>query len=213
MPAAKRRSSAPSPPTPDDDLIGRRDAAELAGVHYNTIRLWENAGLLEPSKVTVGRRTEVRYRRDELEAVAEAQRDKRGAPTTSTSLELHPDALWGMVQDAGDKATHALEAKARAEVLAQQRAEELERVEARYRAELARLEREQAARVGRADARARAAEDRAAQLQRALVELAKPAGWALFRRRPIVLIDSPQPQLGPGDDTVQVPLEEPDTGE
>lgn len=210
---------APSPPTapPATELIGRRDAAERAQVHYNTIRLWEGAGLLDPLRERVGRREEVRYRVDQLDEVAAAQREKRGAAPAgaSTALELPADRLWEIVQEAEQGRVAAIERAARAEVAAQQSADELERVERRHTAALDRHDAGHAAELARAGDRARAAEDRAAALQAALVELSKPAGWFLWRRRPLVVIDTGAgpPALEPVDeeaDTVTVP--EPDTG-
>lgn len=209
---AKRRTpSATPPPAPDDteELLGRRDAAERAGVHYNTIRLWENAGHLDPIRVTVGRRVEVRYRAEQLDAVAESQREKRNAPPpSSTALELPTDRLWEMVQEATGREAAALERAAGAEASARACQAELERAEERHAAQLARLNESKRRRQAEAEQRAADAEARAADLQAALVELAKPSGWFLFRRRPVVVVGG-QRQLAPGDE-VAVPAPDAD---
>lgn len=203
---------APSPPATDtEQLIGRRDAAERAGVHYNTIRLWEGSGLLEPVRVQIGRREEVRYRVGQLDEVAAAQRDKRGAgPPPSTALELPAERWWEIVQEAEQGRAAAVERAARAEVAAQQSAAELDRLERRHAASLDRTDAAHEAELARAGERTRAAEDRAAALQAALLELSKPTGWFLFWRRPVVVIDATggPPQLSAVDeeaDTVVIP--------
>lgn len=49
-----------------EGLVTRREAARIAGVHYNTIRLWERSGRLQPEKQPNG---DVMIDRRQLEAV------------------------------------------------------------------------------------------------------------------------------------------------
>lgn len=63
----------------DTRWITRREAARLAGVHYNTIKLWESSGRLHPRRVTVENVEEVRLDLGELQAVI-AQRQKTDEP-------------------------------------------------------------------------------------------------------------------------------------
>lgn len=54
------------------ELITRREAAEMAGVHINTIRLWETTGRVETSK---GDNGVVMIPRPQIEAIVESRRD------------------------------------------------------------------------------------------------------------------------------------------
>ena len=58
-----------------DDLISRREAARVAGVHYNTIRLWEQTGRITPHKQDSG---DVLVSRAELESVMVARKEDVG---------------------------------------------------------------------------------------------------------------------------------------
>jgi excisionase family DNA binding protein len=60
-----------------DVLLSRREAAELAGVHYNSIRAWEKGGELKSERHTIGRREEVRIRKRDLEAFLNLHDSKR----------------------------------------------------------------------------------------------------------------------------------------
>lgn len=115
---------------PDDELLTRREAAERAGVHYNTIRLWEGQRRLTPVRIKVGRREEIRIRAGQLEKVA-AERAEAQPAAKAGALAIPADQLWGMVQQAGADLAQALEAKARAEVEAAMRAQALEREQSR----------------------------------------------------------------------------------
>lgn len=53
------------------DLLTRDEAARRAGVHYNTIRLWERTGRLQPQRVRVGFRWEIRITAADLERAME----------------------------------------------------------------------------------------------------------------------------------------------
>ena len=53
----------------DDDSIGVREAAQIAGVHGNTIRNWAKAGILESTQ-TSGRRGYRKFSRSQVELVA-----------------------------------------------------------------------------------------------------------------------------------------------
>ena len=117
------------PDLPDVDMLTRQEAADRAGVHYNTIRLWESQRRLTPARVKVGRREEVRIRADQLDelvAARDAEQPARAAAKAG-ALAIPADQLWGMVQQAGADLAEALEAKARAEVEAAMRAQALER--------------------------------------------------------------------------------------
>lgn len=79
-----------------EDTMSRREAAMYLGVHYNTIRGYEERGLLRPQRVTVGGVEEVHYARDEIEKLVEqVPRYRRGnarpdtlAPERSALLSL-----------------------------------------------------------------------------------------------------------------------------
>ena len=57
-----------------EDLVTRREAAELAGVHINTIRLWETTGRVDTQKSASG---VVMIPRTQIEAIVESRRDSR----------------------------------------------------------------------------------------------------------------------------------------
>ncbi len=59
-----------------EGLVTRREAARIAGVHYNTIRLWERSGRLTPRKLPNG---DVMIDRGQLEAVL---RDRKEGDTS-----------------------------------------------------------------------------------------------------------------------------------
>ena len=57
--------------------VSRQEAARLAGVHPNTIRLWEENGRLHPHKLENGR---VMIPISELEAIVRERRSPEGDP-------------------------------------------------------------------------------------------------------------------------------------
>lgn len=57
--------------------VSRQEAARLAGVHPNTIRLWEESGRVHPRKLENGR---VMIPMSELEAVVKERRTPEGDP-------------------------------------------------------------------------------------------------------------------------------------
>lgn len=59
-------------PTKVDELVTRREAAELAGVHINTIRLWESTHRVDTTK---GEGGVVMIPRSQIEAIVESRRD------------------------------------------------------------------------------------------------------------------------------------------
>lgn len=59
-----------------DGYVSRDEAAKLAGVHFNTIRLWEKTGRLTPRRVQRGSRTYVRVSLKELNEIVEDRGDK-----------------------------------------------------------------------------------------------------------------------------------------
>lgn len=67
--------------TPDTELetthVSRQEAARLAGVHVNTIRLWEESGRLHPQKLENGR---VMIPMSELEAIVRERRSTDDDP-------------------------------------------------------------------------------------------------------------------------------------
>lgn len=61
--------------TQEERLVSRREAARIAGVHYNTIRLWERTGRLTPHKQGGG---DVYISVSELEGVVSERVDQAG---------------------------------------------------------------------------------------------------------------------------------------
>lgn len=55
-----------------DGYVTRREAAELAGVHINTIRLWESTGRVDTEKAENG---VIMIPRQQIEDIAEQRRD------------------------------------------------------------------------------------------------------------------------------------------
>src|SRR5437762_3518231 len=55
------------------DLLSRREAADLAGVHTNTVLAWERNGLIKVARVRVRGKQETRIPRAELERVLREQ--------------------------------------------------------------------------------------------------------------------------------------------
>ncbi len=58
------------------ELVPRREAARLAGVHYNTIRLWERQGYLETSRGDGG---DIMVSLEQLEDVIRRRKEGAGA--------------------------------------------------------------------------------------------------------------------------------------
>lgn len=107
----------PDQPELEPELLNRRDAADRAGVHYNTIRLWESQRLLTPVKISVGRRQEVRIDAAELDRVAAEKAGARPAARAG-ALVIPAETLHAQLQDAGHQLAAALERAATAEVRA-----------------------------------------------------------------------------------------------
>src|SRR5581483_2754012 len=63
------------------DLLSRREAAELAGVHTNTVIAWERNGLIEVRRVRVKGKQETRIDRSEIERMIGTTRRERPART------------------------------------------------------------------------------------------------------------------------------------
>jgi len=60
-----------------ENLLSRREVAHLARVHPNTVKnVWERNGWLTRVEIKVGRQMEVRYRRDEVEALIAERRSQ-----------------------------------------------------------------------------------------------------------------------------------------
>jgi len=57
--------------------MSRREAAAFLGVHYNTIRSYEERGMLTPQRVKLGGIEEVRYSVEEVRALTEDVAVKR----------------------------------------------------------------------------------------------------------------------------------------
>jgi len=74
-------------------MMTRREAAKYAGVHYNTVRLWEKQGRITPERVMVGGVEEVRISVEQLTAII----DERGTGS-GTSLLLRPESLGDSVE-------------------------------------------------------------------------------------------------------------------
>src|SRR5437764_6819857 len=63
----------------DPELLSRREAAELAGVHTNTVLAWERNGLIQVKRVRVKGKQETRIPRGEIERmVGPARRSRTG---------------------------------------------------------------------------------------------------------------------------------------
>jgi DNA-binding transcriptional MerR regulator len=65
----------------EEELLTRREAAELAGVHINTIRLWERTGRVHPQKLPNGI---VMIPRAEVESIISNRRE--GARTDAEHM-------------------------------------------------------------------------------------------------------------------------------
>lgn len=166
-------------PQPDADLtiteardrgyLTRREAADRAGVHPNTIRGWEGRGLVTKYVAADGRRRQIMLDPAELDAAA----DSRPERSPSTDLAVPAETLWAMAQEAGAKLTEALEAKAAEAVRSKMLAGELDQA----RAHAGRLEERLAEADRRASDRYRdqlaAAAEREAELRATLRVLAE----------------------------------------
>lgn len=71
-----------------DEYLSRREAADLAGVHYNTMRLWEKTGRLTPHKVADGN---VMIERAELEVVMAERRQEAPSETRQQAAALQAE--------------------------------------------------------------------------------------------------------------------------
>jgi hypothetical protein len=67
-------------------LLSRREAADLAGVHYNSIRGWEKSGALKTERTKVGGREEVRINRGDLEELLD-RKGRRPRPSSELATE------------------------------------------------------------------------------------------------------------------------------
>jgi hypothetical protein len=67
-----------------EDLISRREAATLAGVHINSIRNWERAGVLEVHKTAGGK---VMVPKTQVEAIAIERHDRAATDPAREALE------------------------------------------------------------------------------------------------------------------------------
>lgn len=68
-------------------LVTRREAAEIAGVHVNTVRLWERTGRVHPQKDDSGSGV-VMIPLAEIEAIVEARREHSlDGPARAAALE------------------------------------------------------------------------------------------------------------------------------
>lgn len=91
-----------------EDLITRREAAEIAGVHINTVRLWEQSGRVSAQKAPNG---VVLIPRDEIERIAAERHDsamgdrERVAALEADNRRLQEelDRLRGQYQQLLDK--------------------------------------------------------------------------------------------------------------
>ena len=72
-------------------VVSRREAARLAGVSYNGIRLWEKQGRLHPTRMENGH---VMIPMSELEAIVRERRQEEGDPEIRlVKLEAENEAL------------------------------------------------------------------------------------------------------------------------
>ncbi|MBA2725427.1 MAG: hypothetical protein H0U53_05505 [Actinobacteria bacterium] len=76
----------------DDVLLSRRQAAASAGVHYNSIRAWEKAGLLRAERHQVGRRQEVRIHLEDLERLLRTRSEQMGHSSSRGRAATRPTA-------------------------------------------------------------------------------------------------------------------------
>ena len=195
--ATRRQPPTGAPTKADDDYvdagdpgwISRRAAADRAGVHLNTIRNWQATGKLPTRRARLGKREEVRYPVEVLDAVAAEAREARQGPAgPGAALVLHADELWRMVHEAGAQLTEQVARAATLEAeLAAERAQAV-RTDALHRAEVEQLE----AAIARLERRAVDAEARWAGAHAELARIAREAtgsGWWPFRRR--IIIDIP----------------------
>ena len=79
------------------EALTRKQAAARAGVHINTVRLWERSGRVRTERVKVGSRTEVRISAEEIaqvisereaEAAAQAEGKAARGSTATRAREL-----------------------------------------------------------------------------------------------------------------------------
>jgi hypothetical protein len=77
---------------PDTQLetthVSRQEAARLAGVHVNTIRLWEESGRVHPRKLENGR---IMIPMSELEDVVKARRSAEAGDPEHRLIELEAE--------------------------------------------------------------------------------------------------------------------------
>lgn len=81
-----------------EKLLSRREAAEYANVHYNTIRQWEDRGLLHPRRMLFGRVEEVRIPLSELRELVEKRPEPQKPATTEQELKIENAVLRAEVQ-------------------------------------------------------------------------------------------------------------------
>lgn len=80
--------------------LSRREAAAYAGVHYNTIRLWEQRGRLEPERVTVNGVEEVRIPIAQLEELMQERDEVTTARSRPRPTFTSPEnaRLWAALE-------------------------------------------------------------------------------------------------------------------
>jgi len=93
-----------------EHLLSRRDAAHLAGVSWNGIRLWEEKGRLTPIHVMRGGVQEVRIPRSQVETIMKERRGKdMGDAARIDALE----AEVGLLKEDRDRLKADLDAERR----------------------------------------------------------------------------------------------------
>jgi len=97
----------------EDGYVGRDEAAKLAGVHFNTIRLWEVQGKLHPKRVTRGARERVLISVKELdEVVSERGRKFAHLPGGALDREVEMRERIARLETERDMLRQNLEEKA-----------------------------------------------------------------------------------------------------
>lgn len=83
------------------ELMSRREASHLAGVHYNIVRLWEQAGRVSVHRVTFRGHEEIRIPRSEiLEVMKEREEEESSDPRLKiASLEAENHFLKERVRE------------------------------------------------------------------------------------------------------------------
>lgn len=97
----QRRLSAPRPTAPKipEGWLSRRDAASRAGVHYNTVRIWERAGKVRTN--TLGNQTLI-HAGDFEKLIANRTASPRGSNTPAPEVLEKLDDLTDRFHDLAD---------------------------------------------------------------------------------------------------------------